>query len=286
MLKKLTWPLVLALVLGSAGCFAVGGTSGVALLKVKYVVRKSYGPPQTIEWQAGPTAVAAHNTAENLVRRPPNVILIVTDDLGFNDITPNGGGLVGGKVPTPNIDSIASQGADFINGYTVNATCAPSPASLRTERYATRFGFEFTSTPKEFVKWVAGIPYAQQTHPASYHAAGENELIAFENIGLPTKEITLAKLLQGGGCHSVHLGERHLGDSPQFRPYNRGSDHSLSLLHGGSMYLPSKDPNVMNSRHDSDNIDKYLWAKEPWGIRFNDRVERKQACLGSWWPFA
>ena len=161
LLKKLTWPLVLALVLGTAGCFAVGGTSGVALLMVKYVVRKSYGPPQTIEWQAGPTAVAAHNTAENLVRRPPNVILIVTEDLGFNDITHNGGGLAVGKVPTPNFDSIASQGADFINGCPVNATCAPSPASLRTERYATRFGFEFT--PKELVKLVAGIPYAQQT---------------------------------------------------------------------------------------------------------------------------
>jgi hypothetical protein len=130
---------------------------------VKYVVRKSYGPPQTIEWQAGPTAVAAHNTAENLVRRPPNVILIVTDDLGFNDITHNGGGLAVGKVPTPNFDSIASQGAEFINDYPVNATCAPSPASLRTERYATRFGFEFTPTPKELVKLVVGIPYAQQT---------------------------------------------------------------------------------------------------------------------------
>ena len=74
MLKKLTWALVLTLVLGTAGFFAVGGTSGVALLMVKYVVRKNYGPPQTIEWQAGPTAFATHNTGGNLVRRPPNVI--------------------------------------------------------------------------------------------------------------------------------------------------------------------------------------------------------------------
>ncbi|MDH4483241.1 MAG: sulfatase-like hydrolase/transferase [Rhodoferax sp.] len=269
MLKKSTWALVLVLVLGAAGFFAVGGTAGVALLMVKYVVRKSYGPTQTIEWQAAPVGVSADNTATGSARRPPNIILIMADDLGFNDITLNGGGVAGGKVATPHIDSIASQGAHFTNGYSANATCAPSRASLMTGRYATRFGFEFTPTPKQFMKLVVGIPDPQQQHSAVYHAEREKDLIAYEDMGLPTKEITLAKLLQGGGYHSVHLGKWHLGDSPQFRPYSHGFNESLSLLHGGSMYLPTKDPNVVNSRQDFDNIDKFLWAAEPWGVRFN-----------------
>ena len=271
MLKKISWGLLLILLLGTAGFFAAGGQAGVVLLTVKYILRKQYGPPQSITWQSDLSNANQASSTGTSLPRPPNVILIVADDLGFNDITHHGGGIAGGKVPTPNIDSIASQGVDFTNGYSANATCAPSRASLMTGRYATRFGFEFTPTPKQFMKLVAGIPDPQQPHPAIYHAERENELISYENMGLPTKEITLAKLLQGGGYHSVHLGKWHLGDSPQFRPYNHGFDESLSLLHGGSMYLPTKDPNVVNSKQDFDPIDKFIWAAEPWGIRFNDR---------------
>ena len=271
MLKKISWGLLLILLLGTAGFFAAGGQAGVVLLTVKYILRKQYGPPQSITWQSDLSNANQASSTGTSLPRPPTVILIVADDLGFNDITHHGAGIAGGKVPTPNIDSIASQGVDFTNGYSANATCAPSRASLMTGRYATRFGFEFTPTPKQFMKLVAGIPDPQQPHPAIYHAERENELISYENMGLPTKEITLAKLLQGGGYHSVHLGKCHLGDSPQFRPYNHGFDESLSLLHGGSMYLPTKDPNVVNSKQDFDPIDKFIWAAEPWGIRFNDR---------------
>ncbi len=72
-------------------------------------------------------------------KRPPNIILILVDDLGYNDISLNGGGVAGGQVPTPNINSIAQQGVNFRTGYAGNATCAPSRASLLTGRYPTRF---------------------------------------------------------------------------------------------------------------------------------------------------
>jgi arylsulfatase A-like enzyme len=78
--------------------------------------------------------------------RPPNVVLILADDLGWNDLTFAGGGVANGSVPTPNIDSIAQEGATFANGYAANATCAPSRAALMSGRYGTRFGFEFTPT--------------------------------------------------------------------------------------------------------------------------------------------
>ena len=271
MIRKYIWALLFVAVLGGAGYVAAGGQAGLMLLTVKYVLRKHYGPPQSIAWQSDASIASQASSGAASPRRPPNVILIVADDLGFNDITHNGGGIAGGRVPTPNIDSISSQGVDFANGYSANATCAPSRASLMTGRYATRFGFEFTPTPKQFMKLVAGIPDPQQPHPAIYHAERENALIPYENMGLPTSEITMARLLKQGGYHTVHLGKWHLGDNPQFRSYNHGFDESLSLLHGASMYLPTKDPQVVNSVQDFDPIDKFLWASEPWGIRFNDR---------------
>ena len=84
--------------------------------------------------------------------RPPNVIVILADDLGCNDLTFNGGGVAGGAVPTPRIDSIGADGVTFTQAYAGNATCAPSRAAIMTGRYATRFGFEFTPAPKSFSK--------------------------------------------------------------------------------------------------------------------------------------
>jgi len=73
----------------------------------------------------------------------PNVLLIIADDLGVNDLSGGAG------VATPHIDSIKSNGIDFAKGYSGHATCAPSRAAIMTGRYATRFGFEFTPAPKQ-----------------------------------------------------------------------------------------------------------------------------------------
>ena len=92
-------------------------------------------PNHPVAWQNGP-----EHAALSADRRPPNIVLILADDLGFNDITVNGGGVAGGAVPTPNIDFIAHDGVMFTNGYAGNATCAPSRAAIMTGRYATRSG--------------------------------------------------------------------------------------------------------------------------------------------------
>ena len=268
MIKRLLWGAVALAVLLAAGFYAVGGRTGVLLLSVKYLLRKDYAPPREVVWQSGPVAPAS--APAGATRRPPNVVLIVADDLGFNDITHYGGGLVGGKVPTPHIDSIARGGVDFRNGYSGNATCAPSRAAIMTGRYSTRFGFEFTPTPKQFMKVIGGYQTAGQLRGPIYHPEREAELIPYEDMGLPTSEISLARLLQGAGYHTVHLGKWHLGDSPQFRSYAHGFKESLSLLHGASMFLPTRHPDVVNAMQDYDPIDKFLWAAEVWGIRHND----------------
>ena len=217
MIKRVAWALAALLVLGAVAFYAVGGRAGLLLLTVKFVLRQDYAPTREVTWQAGPPAPPTGAGAE---RRPPNVVLIVADDLGFNDITHYGGGIAGGRVPTPNIDSIARQGVDFRNGYSGNATCAPARAAMMTGRYATRFGFEFTPTPKQFMQAITGMAPADQLFKPLYHAEREADLIPYEDMGLPTSEITLAKLLQGAAYHTVHLGKWHLGDSPQFRAYN------------------------------------------------------------------
>jgi arylsulfatase A-like enzyme len=272
MIKRVAWGLLALLVVGAAAFYAVGGRAGVLLLTVKYWLHQDYAPTREVVWLAGPASPAnvAQAAAASLPRRPPNVVLIVADDLGFNDITHYGGGLAGGRVPTPHIDSIARQGVEFRNGYAGNATCAPSRAAMLTGRYATRFGFEFTPTPKQFMKAVTGMAPASQLRKPIYHPEREAALIPYEDMGLPTSEITLAKLLQGAGYHTVQLGKWHLGDSPQFRPYNHGFTESLSHLHGASMFLPTKHPGVVNAMQDFDPIDKFLWAAEPWGVRFKD----------------
>lgn len=264
MLKRIAWGLLALLLVGTVAFYAVGGRMGLVLLSVKYIMHQDYAPTREVAWQAGPA------TAPSAPRRAPNVVLIVADDLGINDITHFGGGIAGGKVPTPHIDSIAKGGVDFRNGYSGNATCAPSRAAMMTGRYATRFGFEFTPTPKQFMKVVTSMAPAEQLIKPIYHPEREAQLIPYEDMGLPTSEITLAKLLQGANYHTVHLGKWHLGDSPQFRSYNHGFNESLSHLHGASMFLPTKDPKVVNAMQAFDPIDQFLWAAEPWGVRFMD----------------
>ena len=76
------------------------------------------GDNEPVTWERGPDRPSG-------TLPPPNIVLIVADDLGFNDITFNGGGISQGSVPTPSIDSIATEGLQFTNGYAGNGTCAP-----------------------------------------------------------------------------------------------------------------------------------------------------------------
>jgi arylsulfatase A-like enzyme len=103
-----------------------------------------------------------------IVAPQANIVVIVADDLGYGDLTFAGGGVANGAVPTPRIDSIAREGVEFTHGYTGNATCAPSRAAIMTERYPTRFGFEFTPAPKQFMRLDAWMNRDQPRPPVYY----------------------------------------------------------------------------------------------------------------------
>ncbi len=138
--------------------------------------------------------------------RPPNIVLIIADDLGYAEI-----GVQGCKdVPTPNIDSIARNGIRFTNGYVSCPVCAPTRAGLMTGKYQQRFGFEF-------------------------NPGGATK----EEFGLPLTELTIAERLKKAGYATGCFGKWHLGFRTEFHPMRRGFDEFYGFLGGGHPYLPT-----------------------------------------------
>ncbi len=215
-----------------------------------------------VTWESGPAVAAAPPE-----QRPPNVVVILADDLGFNDITVNGGGVAEGAVPTPNIDAIAHEGVSFAQGYAGDATCAPSRAAIMTGRFATRFGFEFTPAPVAFERLISMYDYG--LHQPIFH----KELVSHEppvaQEAVPTSEITIAQLLKTRDYHTMFFGKWHLGETDATRPDKRGFDETLGFLAGASMYLRTNDPAVENSVQDFGPIDKFLWANLPFAVTRN-----------------
>jgi arylsulfatase A-like enzyme len=225
--------------------------------------RTPVGPFQAIEWASGPDP-----RNRPVGERPPNVVVILADDLGWNDLTFDGGGVAGGTVPTPNIDSIARDGATFSAGYSANGTCAPSRAAILSGRYGTRFGFEFTPTPPEMPRMLAMIARGM---PGRLRQPIENPGIEdsppFSSLGMPASEVTLAEVLGDAGYHSVHIGKWHLGQDEGMAPEAQGFDESLMMASG--LYLPEDSPDVVNSKQDFDPIDRFLWRALKYAASFN-----------------
>ena len=225
-------------------------------------IRDPIGPTREVVWATGPETVDVP-----AAQRPPNIILILADDLGYNDLTFGGGGLAGGTMKTPSVDSIARDGVTFTNGYAGNATCAPSRAAILTGRYATRFGFEFTPVPVAFAR-LLGHSGTGSRKPI-YHGAREAEVPSMDAMAVPPNETTIAELLQRRGYHTLFFGKWHLGETAAARPEARGFDETLGFLAGGSLYLPKNDPQVVNAFQDFDLIDKFLWANLPFSVTNN-----------------
>lgn len=139
---------------------------------------------------------------------PPNIVIILTDDMGYGDVGFNGCP----DIPTPGIDRIAKNGVVCTNGYVSFAVCGPSRAGLITGRYQDRFGFS------------------------------RNPLLAPKDstMGLPSSEETLAGFLKRAGYRTSILGKWHLGAHPSQHPNQRGFDEFYGFLEGGHRYFPSE----------------------------------------------
>jgi arylsulfatase A-like enzyme len=216
-----------------------------------------------LNWSVGPE-VATAAPAD----RPPNIVLILTDDMGFNDISLYNGGAGDGTLQTPNIDALAEQGVAFTNGYAANAVCAPSRASIMTGRYSTRFGFEFTpfyKTGATIFRWMEELQPSKI--PLFLDEARAATMKPIQALGLPASEITIAELLKQQGYYTAHVGKWHLGSVDDMVVTNQGFDDSLELK--GTLYLPEDHPDVVNAKVQGDRIDRMIWATGTYSASFN-----------------
>ncbi len=131
--------------------------------------------------------------------RPPNVVVIFADDLGFGDV-----GCQGSKIQTPAIDGLARDGMRFTHGITANPVCSPSRAGLLTGRYPTR----------------CGVP---------------NVFFPRDEKGMNLDEQTLAELLKGRGYRTACVGKWHLGHHKPWLPTSRGFDRYFGIPYSNDM---------------------------------------------------
>lgn len=223
-------------------------------------IRDPIAPYHEVTWLNGPSSWSEG-------ARPPNVIVIVADDLGFNDISLNGG-VGGGVVQTPNIDALAQQGVSVLQAYASNATCSPSRAAIMTGRYPTRFGFEYTGAPQAFARYLSHSD-SNALHQPIFHEERVANMPPLEELGVPASEVTIAEVMRDQGYHTLHIGKWHLGEAPEMRPEAQGFDESLGFMAGAAMYMRPNDPGVVNAELPFDPIDRFLWANLPYAVQLN-----------------
>lgn len=226
-------------------------------------IRHPVAPNQPVVWSRGPDR-ADLPPAD----RPPNIVFIMVDDMGFNDVSFHNGGAADGSLQTPNIDAIAREGVVFTNGYAGNAICAPSRACVMTGRYSTRFGFEFTPIFRVGYKIMDLMNRESDSpHKTIIRHDLADKIPPIEELGMPASEVTIAEMMKAAGYYTAHIGKWHLGEMSPMRPEDQGFDDSLAL--SGTLYLPEDSTEVVNSRQDFDPIDRMVWAAGQWAVRFN-----------------
>lgn len=243
------------------GSFAWVMRIEILLAMVKYRFSSiEVADQRELHWQQGPL--------ENFIgagQRPANIILIVADDLGYNDISTFGGGII----KTPGIDRLAEEGVVFEQSYSGASTCAPSRAMMMTGRYPTRTGFESTPTPAGMGNMVSLIGATKDNNlpPLFYDAAIEADHPPYAQKGLPADEVTIAEILKERDYYTAHIGKWHLGNESGMAPHEQGFDDSLLMASG--LYLPEDDPNVVNAKLLFDPIDQFLWSALTYANSFN-----------------
>jgi len=134
-------------------------------------------------------------------RRPPNVIFLICDDLGYGDL-----GCYGSQLPTPNVDALAKAGIRFTHFNAAHPVCSASRAALLTGRYGLRSG-------------TAGA------------------FRAYFDGGTALDETLISQLFHASGYKSAAIGKWHLGATPPYMPNNRGFDSYYGVPYSDDMYL-------------------------------------------------
>ena len=145
-------------------------------------------------------AIASFISSCSKAEQTPNIIIVFTDDQGYQDVGCFGSPLI----KTPNLDKMAAEGMRFTDFYSASSVCSPSRAALLTGCYPLR----------------VGVPR-----------------VLWPNLdgGLPTKEITIADMLKEKGYATACIGKWHLGDQPHYLPTAQGFDYYLGIPFSNDM---------------------------------------------------
>lgn len=149
----------------------------------------------------------------------PNVIVILTDDLGWGDVSLNGA-----IFNTPNIDSIGENGLNFDNFYSSYSVCSPARFALMTGRYPYRSYADNVIYPTV----QCFTPFAQTRIFDSVELGGNVD-------GMLGDEITTAEVFKAAGYNTGIFGKWHLGDYGEYLPTNQGFDYFYGSHHVNDM---------------------------------------------------
>jgi arylsulfatase A-like enzyme len=146
-------------------------------------------------------------------KRRPNILFILTDDLGYGDLS-----LYGQTAyQTPNLDQLAQQGIRFTNAYAAQTVCTPTRIAFLTGRYPARLQVGLREP-------LAGIEQVGDT------------------VGLPPEQPTIASLLKNNGYDTALFGKWHSGYPPKYGPWQNGFNEFFGHLSGGIDYFRHVDP--------------------------------------------
>ena len=186
-----------------------------------------------------PTLVALENDKQ------PNIVLVLMDNFGYGEIGVYGGGVLRGA-PTPNIDSIATEGFQLTN-YNVEAECTPSRAALMTGRYGIRTRQRQNGPPR-------GVWY-----------------------GITQWEITLAEMLSNEGYATGIFGKWHLGDTKGRYPTDQGFDEWNGIPRSSDRaFWPDSNSFTPGSHPDANfaHVMSSFRGQEPKELEVYDRAKR------------
>ena len=197
---------------------------------------------------------AKYSELKNQNTQLPNVILIVADDLGYNDISANGNELI----QTTNIDQIGRDGINFSRAYATASVCAPSRAAFLTGNYQHRYGFEFLPDLFNYGPRVRKADFKRFGHQDNFKMWYEKD-IPINQRGLDPYVNTIGDYLKKIGYQTSVIGKWHMGTHPKFRPENYGFDYHYGITGAASLYAPIGKENIVESKHTWDFADFITW---------------------------
>jgi len=185
----------------------------------------------------------------------PNVVLIVSDDQGYNDL-----GVLGDHIITPNLDRLANEGVRLTSFYVAWPACTPSRGAFLTGRYPQRNGI-YDMIRNEAPDY--GLKYTPENYAVTWERIG----------GMDTREVLLPRMLKQAGYYCGIFGKWDLGVHRRFLPLQRGWDEFYGLVNTGIDYytherygVPSMYRNNSPTTEDKGTYCTYLFQRE--AVRF------------------